>query len=146
VFHQSPQRPLAFVFQIREQMLVFDPGGDEFGARTLHFREQPLTGLVDKGDITEVYNGAGAWRELSRILPARTQLVNPRSREMSAETPALSAGRLRVRNPKHQHYLSMVPGEGIWAAKSPTAIFEGVSSGGGKCDDGDPARYRDFGT
>src|SRR5690242_6764430 len=90
-------------------MLVFDTRGDKLGAGALHFRKQPLTGFVDERDVGKVHYRACARRALSRVSPTLAQLVDPRAGEMSAQAPALAAGVIALRNPKHPHYLSTGP-------------------------------------
>jgi len=58
--------------QTGEQVLVLDPGGDEFRARGLHFGEQPFACFIDEGDILKVNDGSCAWRALPGLVPART--------------------------------------------------------------------------
>jgi hypothetical protein len=69
MFHSAAHSILFLVFQSREEVVVFDSGGDEFNAGLVHLGEQYFTCLVDEGDIFEIYDGVCARRTPAHLLP-----------------------------------------------------------------------------
>src|SRR6516164_8070820 len=66
-----------------------------------HLRQELLSFLVDKGDVTQVHNRVCIARSAAAMIPTRTQLSYPRTCQLSAQRPPLSCFCLTVHDPQH---------------------------------------------
>jgi hypothetical protein len=139
-------------------MFRFYSGGDEFRSIAFHLRQQPLSSLVNEGDVTQIYDAADS--HLAAAFPTRAQLGNPRTRQSSAERPPLFFLCLRVCDPQHYDLGSPLlrvhtsrqslplrrrHAQSADSLEYPGLLRNRLGNPAGLADDESPVCYRDFG-